>query len=87
MGVAWLYTLAGCDACGRARGLLAKRGYTVREVPIDNPLLELGVRRLFRDQEVHAPVVVLPSVGVYTLSTDEPPQLLRIVSLEADAGS
>lgn len=80
---AFLYTLAGCGACQRARTILEGQGRQVREIPIDNPLLELSVAQLFRDRQLHAPVVVLPERGIYTLSTDAEPQLLRIVSLES----
>ena len=84
MVAAYVYTLPGCGACERAKGLAADKGYEVREVPIDNPVLELGVKMLFRDGALRAPVVVLPEKGIYTLSDSEPVQLLRLVSLEPD---
>ena len=77
---AWVYTQAGCPACDEAKQLVAARGYAPVEVPIDNPLVELGVKLLFRDGLVHAPVVVLPD-GFYVLTVSEPRQLLRIVDL------
>lgn len=85
MGTAWLYTQEGCGGCDRARALLAGHGYTVIEVAVDNPLLELGVRQIFRDHLVHTPVVVLPGRGVYVLSSaDAGAALMRIISTEAD---
>ena len=85
MTTAWVYSLTDCPACGRARALAAERvGHeNVVEVRIDHPLLELGVRQLFTDRQVHAPVVVIEGQGVYTLTLDEPQRLVRIISLEA----
>lgn len=79
----YLYTLPGCDACERARALVSERGYTPVVVPIDNPLLELGVKLLFNNR-LHAPVIVFPEQGIYILSQDDPPQLLRVVNLVPD---
>lgn len=80
--VAHVYTLPGCDACRTAKELVVRQGHAVNEVAIDNPLVELGVQMVFRDRQVHAPVVVLPGEGVYVLNTGDPPQLLRVLNLE-----
>lgn len=80
--IAYVYTLPGCESCERAKAMVRSLGYDPREVPIDNPLLETGVQVLFRDRQVHAPVVVVPDRGCYIMSQSEPYQLLRIVNLE-----
>lgn len=86
MTTAWVYSLAECPACAVARRLAAERvgQENVVEVRIDHPLVELGVRQLFGDRQLHAPVVVVEGQGIYTLTLDEPPRLARIVSLERD---
>lgn len=81
---AWLYTQESCGACEKARALLRNQGHTIREVRVDNPLLELGVGMLFKDKRVHTPVVFLEGEGIYILSSDIEPQLLRLVNLKHD---
>lgn len=79
----FLYKLEGCDACDKARELLESQGHTIREIMIDNPLLMIGVQLLFKDSRVHAPVVVIPDVGMYILNT-EGTQLFRIANLKPE---
>ena len=81
---AYLYTLPDCEACAEAKELASAQGYEWREVPIDNPLLELGVGTLFNDYRVHAPVLVVPDKGIYIPSTSKPMQFLRMVNLEPE---
>ena len=81
---AWLYTLPDCEACVEARKLVSAQGLTWIEVPIDNPLLEMGVGMLYKDKVIRAPVLVVSNKGIYILSTSEPRQFLRIVNLEPD---
>lgn len=80
--VAYLYTLPGCEACVSARSMVLAQGFWPVDVPIDNPALEVGIKLLFKDGQVHAPVIWIPERGVYILSHDEPPQMLRILALE-----
>lgn len=65
-----VYTLPGCTACGKAKRLLADMGEPYREVAIDNPLVEIGVRSLFRDDKIHAPVVLRPHRGAFVMSPE-----------------
>lgn len=43
----------------------------------------IGVQLLFKDSRVHAPVVVIPDVGMYILNT-EGTQLFRIANLKPE---
>lgn len=83
----YLYTREECEACETAHTFLIANGYEVQEVRVDNPLLELGIKLLFRDGQLHTPVIVIPDKGIYVMSQDAEPQLLRIVSLEKEASS
>lgn len=76
-----VYTLPGCDACERAKAYLAGIAEPYREILIDNPLIELGVRSLFKDRQLHAPVVLRPAKGAYVMT--ENGRLARIVQTEA----
>lgn len=78
-----LYKLEECDACEKARVLLESQGHTIQEIMIDNPLLECGIQMLFKDNCVHAPVVVIPNQGIYIMNS-EGTQLFRLVSLEPE---
>jgi hypothetical protein len=78
MDIALLYTLPECPACIKAYGVLSKKGYSVRTILIDNPLLELGVGLLFNDRKAHAPLAVLPDQTLY-LFNDE--QMFKIGNL------
>lgn len=77
-GVAWLYSLPGCHACEDAASLLRAGGVEFRQEEISNPILELGIRSLFKDRKVHAPVLYRPHDGVYILGESEPRQFLKI---------
>ena len=77
----FLYKLEECDACAKAKKLLEAQGHTIREILIDNPLLELGIQMLFNDNMVQAPVIVIPEQGIYILNSDGT-QLFRLVTLE-----
>lgn len=79
---AYLYTLEDCQSCEVARTLAISKGYNLTEVPIDNPLLELGVQLLFNDNKVYAPVVVIPGEAIYILTQDIPQRLVKVVGLE-----
>ena len=82
--VIYLYKQSGCDACRLAKDLLESQGYTqIVEVLVDNPILEIGMKMLFNDKQIHTPVVVIPDKGIYILNT-EATQLFRLVSLEPD---
>lgn len=63
--------------------MLEGQGHTIREIYIDNPMLECGIQMLFKDGKVHAPVIVIPDQGIYIINT-EATQLFRIVSLELE---
>ena len=82
MARAYLYTLPNCGACSEGQRLALEQGLEVREIPVDNPLVELGVRKLFRHEELKVPVLVIEERGIYVLSDSEPIQWLRIMSLE-----
>ena len=71
---AYLYTKPDCAACEEAKMLLARQGRAYVQVPLDNPLVELGVQSLFMDGLVHAPVLVEPGEAVYVLSPSLPRQ-------------
>lgn len=79
--VAFLYTLPDCEACHLARRVLTEQrpDLTIQEVPLDNPLVEEGVKILFEDGQVHAPVVVIPDEGIYRST---PRRLVLIHSLK-----
>jgi len=79
----FLYKLEECDACAKAKLLLEAQGYTIQEIVIDNPLLEIGIQMLFKDGQVHAPVIVIPDKGIYIVDT-EVTQLFRIANLEPE---
>ena len=80
----YLYKQLGCSACKKARILLELQGYTqIREILVDNPLLELGIQMLFTDKQVHTPVIVIPDKGIYILNI-EATQLFRLVSLQPE---
>ena len=81
MKSAWVYTLKGCEVCSKAIDLVTQQGYHVYEVEINNPLLEQAVAMLFTDHKLHAPVVVIPELGIYILDQDGT-QLFRIVNME-----
>ena len=78
-----VYTLPECQACQTAKALLAAGGEDFREIAIDNPLTELGVRSLFKDGGLHAPIVLRSGRGAFVLSGEEPPRLLRMVAKDA----
>ena len=80
MDMVYLYKLEGCEACVKARALLISKGYTIKELFIDNPLLEMASASLYKDNKVHAPLVVIPNKGIYMLNADGT-DLLRLVSL------
>lgn len=71
-----VYTLADCEACNKVKALLRVNGEDYYEIPIDNPLLELGVKTLFNDEQIHAPIVLRPNQGVFMLMGNE---LVKIV--------
>jgi hypothetical protein len=75
METALLYTLPDCDACDKAHSVLEGKGYSVRTILIDNPLLELGVGLLFKDRKAHAPLAVLPDGAIYLFNNE---QMLKI---------
>ena len=78
----YLYTLENCEACKKASMTLSKMGHKVQKISIDNPILEIGVKMLFKDGLIHAPLVVIPNEGIYMFGEDM--NLLRIVSLKED---
>lgn len=86
MKLAYLYALEGCSACDRAFDWLLMQGYAVSKVFVDNPLVELGVRTLFKNKQLHVPVIVVPGVGVYLTPASGEMQLLRIVDLTPKEG-
>ncbi len=65
----YLYTKQDCGGCETARNLLKDESHT--EIPIDNPLVELGIQVLFKDGRVHAPILVKPDIGIYMISHGE----------------
>ena len=80
----YLYTRPDCEPCRGAKALLAGEGREYREVPLDNPLVELGVQALFRDGLVHSPVMVVEGDGVYVLSPSLPRQWRVLHTLKAE---
>ncbi len=62
----YLYTKKECGGCETARNSLKDS-----EVPIDNPITELGIQVLFKDGLVHAPILVEPDKGIYYRIKDE----------------
>ena len=76
----YLYTLSDCGACEGLRQKLIEHGKPFRVVPIDNPLLEIGVKLLFKDKLLHAPLFCDPEDGVFMPSNGSD-QLLRILDL------
>lgn len=64
----YLYTMQNCDGCESARSLLHKNNVEFIEIPLDNPLVQLGSQVLFKDGLVHAPLVVDTEKGVFMLN-------------------
>ena len=83
----WLYVEDGCGACAIARSLAASRwgAGNVREVVVDDPLLQLGVQTLFSGLVV-TPVVLVPGEAIYKLSGDGE-SLIEHVSLRAEGAA
>lgn len=80
-----IYTLPDCSACQKAKTLLADSDESYREIPLDNPLVEMGARSLFKDRKLRAPIVIRAGRGAFVLSSENPPRLVRLVIPEREA--
>lgn len=67
----YLYTKQECGGCETARSLLIESHKEFKEVPIDNPLVEVGIQIWFKDGLVHAPILFIPDGGIYMLNGKE----------------
>ena len=65
----YLYTLANCANCDKAKESLAEKKQEYREVVIDNPVLEYGLRSLVG--RVMAPVLLKEDGNLYFLVEQE----------------
>lgn len=84
----FLYTLPDCGICSLAKTILNYKGWGWKEVPIDNPILELGIQLIFRDRKVHAPVYVVPNEGIWIFlpikGEEEKAALFKVVSMKSE---
>jgi glutaredoxin len=73
-----LYTLPQCAHCDTARTLLAELNLPYREIVIDNPVLEVGMKTALG--KVLAPVLLQPN-GDFHFLVEIAPSVYRFVRL------
>ncbi len=54
----FLYTKDGCPGCDKARELLVSQDERYKEVLVDNPILEVGIKTLLKKDFVLTPLLV-----------------------------
>lgn len=59
-----------CSGCKAARALLHKNKTTYKEIPLDNPLVQLGSQVLFKNK-VMAPILATDDGKIYILNGDQ----------------
>ena len=73
-----LYVLPECGGCNKARRSLNNKGISYTEIVIDNPIVELGVKQLFKGK-IYAPFLLKPEEGLFVFSGKESEILTRVV--------